>query len=264
MQNLVTKLEVLPNTADDAADEEDPCINGDGTLVGWHRANPVQKDVFLYDRNTPTFINLPGLNTGGAGADKDDTFCVLGSDGQYVGFSNSAAGFRVYRRNGGGFLTLPNKPFDTRSRFSDPFPPPDKVLPTVAGLDVTNSTFRVGPGTTPVTARKRAKRGTTFRYRLSEAATVAILIERRTKGRKVGKRCRKATRRLRKRKRCTRYVAAGTLTRKNLKAGQNTTPFSGRIGKRKLRLGRYRATVTATDRAGNRSKAKTVSFRIVR
>jgi hypothetical protein len=40
--------------------------------------------------------------------------------------------------------------------------------------------------------------------------------------------------------------------------------FSGRIGLKPLRAGRYRATVAATDAAGNRSKRRRTSFTVVR
>jgi hypothetical protein len=42
------------------------------------------------------------------------------------------------------------------------------------------------------------------------------------------------------------------------------TRFSGRIGRRKLAPGRYRATLGATDAAGNRAAVRRVSFTIVR
>jgi hypothetical protein len=44
----------------------------------------------------------------------------------------------------------------------------------------------------------------------------------------------------------------------------NSLKFSGRIGRRALRPGSYRATITATDAAGNKSRPKTLSFKIVR
>jgi hypothetical protein len=46
--------------------------------------------------------------------------------------------------------------------------------------------------------------------------------------------------------------------------GVNKVPFSGRIGTKKLSPGRYRAVLRATDVAGNASKTKTLTFRIVR
>jgi hypothetical protein len=40
--------------------------------------------------------------------------------------------------------------------------------------------------------------------------------------------------------------------------------FSGRLGRRALRLGRHRAVLTAVDAAGNRSAPARVGFRVVR
>jgi hypothetical protein len=48
------------------------------------------------------------------------------------------------------------------------------------------------------------------------------------------------------------------------KAGANSRRFSGRFGRRALKAGRYRARAVATDMAGNRSRPKTVGFRIRR
>ena len=47
-------------------------------------------------------------------------------------------------------------------------------------------------------------------------------------------------------------------------AGRNRVAFSGRVGRHTLRPGRYRATLTAIDATGSRSKARAVAFRIVR
>jgi hypothetical protein len=40
--------------------------------------------------------------------------------------------------------------------------------------------------------------------------------------------------------------------------------FTGRIGRRALRPGAYRATVTAKDAAGNASKGSSARFTVVR
>jgi hypothetical protein len=40
--------------------------------------------------------------------------------------------------------------------------------------------------------------------------------------------------------------------------------FSGKIGRRRLKPGRYRATLVATDAARNASKPKRLRFRVVR
>lgn len=142
----------------------------------------------------------------------------------------------------------------------------DLTAPTVGALALTNRTFRVGRGRTAVSARKRrrVKTGTQFRFRLSERATVTIVIAQRTTGRIVGRSCRKATAKLRKRKRCTRYLKRGTLTRRGVKAGAVRIAFSGRIGKKALPRGGYRAAVVARDAAGNRSAERRVTFTVVK
>ena len=144
--------------------------------------------------------------------------------------------------------------------------------PTTAAADVTAPvlgkpsfaprTFRVARGATPVSAK--AKRGSRLKFTLSERSNVSIRIERATRGRRSRGKCRKATAKLRKGKRCTRWVRVRTLTRKGLPAGKNSVKFTGRIGKKALRRGRYRAVARATDAATNASKAARASFRIVR
>jgi hypothetical protein len=59
-------------------------------------------------------------------------------------------------------------------------------------------------------------------------------------------------------------VRKATLTRRKRKAGANAVSFSGRIGRKALRAGSYRVTVSAKDAAGNRSKGRRTSFTIVR
>ena len=80
-------------------------------------------------------------------------------------------------------------------------------------------------------------------------------------GRKVGRKCVKPSRKTRN-GRSARVRTRGTLTRRNLPAAR-AVPFTGRIGKKKLPGGKYRATVVATDAAGNKSRA-TVEFKVVR
>jgi len=58
-----------------------------------------------------------------------------------------------------------------------------------------------------------------------------------------------------------RYRTIGTLRRTGTK-GRNRIRFSGRIGKRSLRPGRYRAVIAATDAAGNRSTLRRTRFRV--
>lgn len=85
-----------------------------------------------------------------------------------------------------------------------------------------------------------------FRYRLSEPAAVRITIER-VRNVRTGRR--------------VRFRKVGVLRRAG-RLGLNRVPFNGRIGSRKLRRGRYRATIVATDAAGNRSKPKRLRFKV--
>jgi hypothetical protein len=112
--------------------------------------------------------------------------------------------------------------------------------------------------------RARAPIGSAFRFRLSERASVVITIKRELVGRLVGRRCRPPSRRLRGRRYCTRYEKRASLTRRNRRKGRNLVRFTGRIQSKPLRRGPYRATATARDAAGNRSKRERVSFTIVR
>jgi hypothetical protein len=116
-----------------------------------------------------------------------------------------------------------------------------------------------------VTARSsvRPPQGSAFRFTLSEGSTVILRIDRLAPGRRVGRRCVAPTRRLGRRRACTRFLRTGTITRA-LPAGRRSIAFSGRIGRRALRVGSYRAVVTAVDAARNVSRARTVTFEILR
>jgi hypothetical protein len=124
------------------------------------------------------------------------------------------------------------------------------------------ATPRDGTATAAAKKRKKARRGTTLRLRLSEAARVRFEVLLKTKGRKVGKRCLKPRRANRKRKRCVRLVRKGTFTR-SAPAGSSRVAFSGRIRRKALKRGRYLLRATPTDAAGNRGKRRSLSIRIV-
>jgi glucose/arabinose dehydrogenase len=142
----------------------------------------------------------------------------------------------------------------------------DRRAPVVTRLRMARRRFAVSRRPTAVTARvpsRRPPQGSAFRFTLSERSTVILRIDRIAAGRRVGKRCLAPTRGLRRRRACTRFLRAGTLTRV-LPAGRRSTAFSGRIGRRALRVGSYRAVVTAVDAARNVSRARTVTFEILR
>lgn len=140
---------------------------------------------------------------------------------------------------------------------------PDTTAPVIAALSLRPTRFAVAKRATALVARKRAHKGTTARYTLSEPAEVTFAVRRATSGRRVGKRCVKPTKRLRHARPCTRLRTVGSLVRFG-SSGANQFGFTGRLGKRKLPAGRYQLQARAADAAGNRSAKRTVGFTIVR
>jgi len=92
---------------------------------------------------------------------------------------------------------------------------------------------------------------------------VAFVVEQRRSGRRAGRRCVRQTRANRRKRRCRSYVRAGAFAAQ-ASEGSNTKRFSGRIGAKILRPGPYRATLTATDPAGNRSRPVQITFTVLR
>jgi len=122
-----------------------------------------------------------------------------------------------------------------------PQPPAPLAL---SGLRVTRRNFVVARRSTPAVGQAQAARtrkpGTAFVFNLNRAATVSISVKRLRRGAKVVK------------------------LKRTSRAGGNRVRFTGRVGRRTLRPGRYRATLTALDATGARSPARAVTFRIVR
>jgi hypothetical protein len=142
---------------------------------------------------------------------------------------------------------------------------PTAVIARLTGLSESYATFAVSAAPTPLTATTAARRhhrGTVFTFTLDRAATVRIAITTMAPGRRVHGRCRLSSRALRHQPRCQAVVTAGTLMRA-AHAGSNRVPFSGRIGSKALKPGRYTASFTAIDVAGA-SAPQTLSFTIVR
>ncbi len=136
----------------------------------------------------------------------------------------------------------------------------------LTALSETYSVFAVGGSSTPLsgqTAAKRHHRGTVFSFRLDRPATVKIAIQATASGRRVGRRCEREGRELRKKPRCTRTVTIAMLTRTGQDVRLNKVAFSGRIAGKALKAGHYRAVFTASDAAG-RSLRQSLSFTIVK
>ena len=137
------------------------------------------------------------------------------------------------------------------------FVPPGELT----SLAVSPNTFkpRKGGGAIAGAAKRpKARVGSTVRYSISAASAVNFTVERALKGRRVGGKCRKQTPGNREKKRCTRFKALkGGFTHQGA-AGQNSFRFSGRVGGKALKPGRYRLVGQAGD------SVKRAAFRIVK
>jgi hypothetical protein len=209
------------------------------------------------------------LGSGGAGA-TGNTCGGGGGGGLYGGGGGGGANVSGGGGGGGGSSLVPTGGTaaalltDTSPQVQISYTPPtvpDTVKPVITGKPSADpASFLVnktGKAETPVSG---AKKGTTFRFRLSEPATVTFTIQRKLKGRRSKGKCRQKAK---KGRRCTLFKRAGAF-RANGVAGANSKSFSGRIGRKSLRPGRYRAVLRAVDPSGNKSSKKTLSFRVLK
>jgi hypothetical protein len=134
--------------------------------------------------------------------------------------------------------------------------------PVITDAVETNKIWVEGRKLARLTRTRKHPVGTVFRFTLSEPAAVRLAFARAMPGRKVGTRCVAPTKRNAAKRRCTRLVVAGTLAF-NGHAGGDAVAFAGRISaSRRLRLGRYTLSITASDTAGRKSNPATLRFKI--
>ena len=128
-----------------------------------------------------------------------------------------------------------------------------RALTNVLGVPGRGTRARRGAGA----ARANPPRSTTVRFRLSEAATVTLTVNRARSGhRRKGQPCRVRAKRGRP---CTVWSRARTIKR-SLGAGGNGIT----VRARGLKPGRYRLLLTAADEVGNRSPRRAIGLRVVR
>jgi Divergent InlB B-repeat domain len=142
----------------------------------------------------------------------------------------------------------------------DAGPPPDRVAPALTRLRLSSRRFRAARAGASISAPVGAR----VSFRLNERGRVRFRVERKATGRRAGGRCRAATRRLRNRPRCTRWVRVRGGFSVRARSGRKSFRFRGRVGGRRLRVGGHRLVARASDAAGNVSRARRLSFRIVR
>jgi hypothetical protein len=131
-------------------------------------------------------------------------------------------------------------------------PVTDHTPPVLSELSAKPSTVRL--------ARAHHKaRNATLRFTVSEPSLVTFTAELAPPGRRSGKHCVPGRRHG---KACRVYKRIGGSLRFDARPGQNTVTFSGRLGTRRLKPGRYRLTAIAIDAAGNRSNPARVTITV--
>jgi hypothetical protein len=124
-------------------------------------------------------------------------------------------------------------------------PPPDTTPPAITAVSLSKTRIRAGT------------RSITLLFTLSEPASLKLTLSRAVAGKRRGKTCVKPSPRLRRAKRCTRFVRVRTMS------GTGTTgAISLVVSTRRLRPGRYRLVLEATDAAKNKALAVTRSFSV--
>ena len=145
-------------------------------------------------------------------------------------------------------------------------PPPPGVLQSLAIQPKTFKTLNAGGAVSSKVGKKaKVPVGTTVSYGLTAAATVGFTVEKATKGRKVGKKCKKQTAGNKKgHKKCSLFKPLGGFPHAGV-AGTNAFKFSGRLNNKvltpatkALAPGSYRLTGSAGG------ATKQAPFKIVR
>jgi hypothetical protein len=123
------------------------------------------------------------------------------------------------------------------------------VLDTITGLRISPSAFFAKrSGASVVPAAKRPV-GAVVRYTGTQPATTSFSVQHARAGRRQGRACRKPSRKNRRGRRCTYYTGAGSFKHKDA-AGAVRFRFTGRVGGRALRKGRYRLKAVPRNAAG--------------
>jgi CSLREA domain-containing protein len=142
-------------------------------------------------------------------------------------------------------------------------PPTSPTSPSVTNVTESHGTWREGNLLAHLASKRRPPVGTTFTFALDEQARVSFAFTQRVGGRKVKGRCVAQTRKNHRQRACNRTVTRGTLSFTG-HSGTNRVSFQGRISRtKKLKPGRYTLIITATNAAGQHSRAKALRFTIV-
>jgi hypothetical protein len=145
------------------------------------------------------------------------------------------------------------------SLVTEEFPRPPGPPDVIERLAVTPKRFVAGRR--PRSSRR--PRVARVRYSVTRPARSRVRIERAIPGRRTRRGCRKARRRVPRRRRCTAWARV-TTTAAAETLGTVARGLSGRVGGRVLRPGRYRLTVLATLSKGTAARPERTGFRVLR
>ncbi len=136
-------------------------------------------------------------------------------------------------------------------------PPPPRP-PALSNVSESNTAWRESGKA----AKHKPPVGTTFSFRLSEAARVTLSFFQQLAGRSVKGTCVAPSGHNRHAPACTRALAAGTL-QLNERSGTDRVSFHGLISSRQvLKPGSYTVLISATNSAGEPSDAESQAFTI--
>jgi Calcineurin-like phosphoesterase len=191
-----------------------------------------------HDHDYQRLKPIDGITSWVVGTGGHSLYSVRASDPRLAAWNDSDYGALRLQLSSGradyAFVTMAGAVLDQGSVGCQSAPPAtgkpatDVTAPVLSRLGFTKKWHRRG--------RRPSLRGV-LRYTLSEPARVTFKVKRRG-GRKLG-----------------------TLSQTG-KRGRNRKRLSGRLSGRRLRRGRYKIVLQATDRAGNRSRRRAVRIRV--
>ena len=189
-------------------------------------------------------------NTSGTGFTTAGTLAK--SEGFYepeVSAGPDGHGFAVWTPNISGAIRV--VPLDPQQE-SGTTASTDTTPPALSGFGVEDTTLLPG-------------QATHFKFRSTKAGQAVLTVEQRFKGTKKKRKGKKLCVAAKKgqKKNCTGYRKVGEI-HQAVTAGDNTIAFNGRIAGRKLKPGKYRASLVVTDAAGQVSRTETVNFKVVK
>jgi PKD domain-containing protein len=134
-----------------------------------------------------------------------------------------------------------------------PSPPTKRTAARRLTLRVTQAHRRWREATLTAASR-HLPAGTRFGLVVNQAAHVTLTFSQAAHGRRLHGHCRARNARDRHSPDCVRTVGRGKLSVRIVAAGRRTIKFTGRLGARRLRAGRYTVTVRATGSGGSATR----------